>query len=105
MGTRPSADRIKVVTSDLRAEAGIWIRESETLTAVSNSIAELKFNRPEAGLFQAFVTTHSELVQEASDRCKEGSVAFSDTGATLKSVADTYDEEDLKYGEQLKNIW
>ncbi|MEV6388448.1 hypothetical protein [Nocardia xishanensis] len=105
MAPRPNADRIKVVTDNLRTESGIWTRESETLTTMAASIGGLKFNRTEAGLFQAFVTVHSELVEAASSRCKEGSPAFINTGTTLKKVADTYDEEDQKYAEQLKDIW
>ncbi|MFD3506318.1 hypothetical protein [Nocardia sp. NPDC058666] len=103
--SRPSAGEIKVATNDLRAEATVWTQGSETLTGLASKIEELKFNRVEAGLFQALVTTHSELVEDAAKRCTEGAPAFANTGTTLKFVADKYDEEDQVYADQLKNIW
>ncbi|MBH0781719.1 hypothetical protein [Nocardia bovistercoris] len=38
-------------------------------------------------------------------RVRERSTAFGNIGATLNKVANTYDEEDRLYAEQLKNIW
>ncbi len=103
--SRPSAEEIKVATNDLRAEATVWIQESGTLTSLASKIGELKFNRVEAGIFQALVAKHSELVEDSATRCTEGAPAFVNTGTTLKFVADKYDEEDQAFADQLKNIW
>ncbi|PEH75634.1 Uncharacterised protein [Nocardia farcinica] len=105
MPPRPTAERIKVATDNLRAESRVWTTESGTLTSISHAISRLKFNRTEAGMFQLIVTAHSNLVDKAAERCQEGSTAFADTGSTLNKVANTYDEEDRLYAERLANIW
>jgi hypothetical protein len=105
MAPRPSSEHLKVATDSLRSEAGVWARESDTLRSLADSISELKFNRTEAGIFQIIVSAHSKVVEEASARCAEGSAAFTDTGTTLRRVADIYDEEERSNAEQLNNIW
>lgn len=105
MAPRPSAERIRVVTDHLRTEAGKWSTESASLLTIADDISNLRFNRNEAGLFQLVVSAHSDLIDKASARCKEGVTAFTNTGVTLKKVADTYDEEDRKYADQLKELW
>ncbi|WP_157103967.1 hypothetical protein [Nocardia harenae] len=94
-----------MATDSLRNEAGVWIRESDTLASVSDSIGELKFNRTEAGIFQIIVSAHSKVVESASARCREGAAAFTETGLILRKVADIYDEEERTQADRLNNIW
>lgn len=105
MAPRPSAKTINVATEDLHNEATSWSRESDSLSGVTSKISTLKFNRAEAGLFQLIVSAHSEIIDYAADRCREGVSSFTQISNSLKKAADTYEYEDQHYANQLNNLW
>ncbi len=101
----PSSQEVKVATDVLRTEAGEWDAQSTALGAAETKIRALELGRVEAGLFQLIVSPDNDLVEHLANRCAEGKAAMTEIAKTLRSVADTYDEEDRNSAHRIQNIY
>jgi hypothetical protein len=105
MSDPPTAAEVAVATGALRSEAGEWAGQSTRMAAVGKKVAAMEFGRLEAGLFQMMVSPYNELIAVVAARCAEGATAMTEVGATLRSVADTYDAEDQAAEHRIRNIY
>jgi hypothetical protein len=64
-----------------------------------------ELGRVEAGLFQIIVSPYSDVVHAVTDRCREGAAAMTEVARTLRTAADTYDEEDLSSAHKIRNLY
>jgi hypothetical protein len=103
--TQPSGQQVAVATGVLRTEAGQWDAQSATMSGLSAKVAAMELGRVEAGLFQVMVSSYNEIVSVVQARCQEAGAAMTEVGATLRTVADTYDAEDLNSAHRIGKIY
>ena len=107
--TLPTAEQVTVATNSLRFEAGEWDSQSAAIGALGSKVAAMEFGRLEAGLFQLLVGPYNDVIHAVAARCRarcrEGAAAMTEIAATLRSVADTYDEEDEASMHRIKNVY
>lgn len=103
--TPPTPQQVKVATDALRKEAGVWDTESAEMGKIAPKAEGLRFNRIEAALFQVIFDTYSKVIDQVIARASEGTTQMAEIGKTLRSVADTYDQEDASNEHKLKNIY
>lgn len=101
----PSRQQVTVATGALRTEAVEWEHQSTAIAVVANKVAGMQLGRVEAGLFQLIVSPYNDIVEHVSQRCREGQAAMNEVAATLRKVADTYDEEDRANEHKIRNIY
>ena len=105
MSNPPSSAEVTVATGILRKEASVWDDQSAKLSALSTKVASMEFGRLEAGLFQLMVGPYNEVINAVAARTREGANTMTGIGATLISVADTYDAEDKANEHRIRNIY
>ncbi|MEV0299465.1 type VII secretion target [Nocardia sp. NPDC050710] len=96
---------VSVATDALRSEGKAWARESDTLDKVKSDIQSIGFNRVEAGVFQAIVSAHAEVVEKMTTLSGQAATSFDKVGQTLQTCADTYDAEDAAGKHRIDNLW
>lgn len=101
----PTRDQVTVATNALRAEAKEWNRQSTAVAAISSKVAGMELGRVEAGLFQLIVSPYNDIVTQVTQRCREGQTAMTEVATTLRTVADTYDQEDRANEHKIRNIY
>lgn len=101
----PTQDQIDVATETLRGEARIWDAQSAELGKILPKAQELRFNRVEAGLFQIIFDTYGQVIDQVTGRVTEGQQRTAEVGNTLRSVADTYDQEEARNEHALRNVY
>ncbi|MCE7001634.1 hypothetical protein LWC34_02080 [Kibdelosporangium philippinense] len=101
----PTADQVKVAIEALRQEAGVWDQEADTTGNIATAAEELRLNRIEAGLFQVIFDTYSQVIDQVIARANEGKTQMTEVADTLRSVADTYEQEEAANVHKLKNIY
>lgn len=101
----PTAQQIKTATDALRNEAGVWDKESGEMGKIGPKAEGLRLDRVEAGLFQVIFDAYKQVLDQVIARSNEGKTQMTDIGKTLRSVADTYDQEEAANVHKLKNIY
>ncbi|MFI6172972.1 hypothetical protein ACIBCN_39770 [Nocardia sp. NPDC051052] len=101
----PTPQELQVATGALRNEARTWTAEADTMGGLKTKIDGLEFGRVDAGIFQAIVDKHADLVHKLSGLCQEGSQRFEEVGSTLQICADTYDAEDAAGKHTFETLW
>jgi hypothetical protein len=101
----PSRQQVVVATDALRREANDWDHQSVAVAAISQKVTGLELGRVEAGLFQLIVSPYNEVVATVADRCREGQAAITEVAATLRIVADTYEEEDRNNEHRIRDLY
>jgi hypothetical protein len=101
----PSKQDVQVATESLRAEATIWLHESDQLEAIAGKAEGLRMSRLEAGVFQLMVSTYDAAVDQVTARCREGRQRTTDIATTLRQVADTYDDEERRNVHRFDNLY
>lgn len=90
----PTGGQMEVATDALRTEAGVWDDQSADLGRIGPAAVALRLTRVEAGLFQVIFSSYEEVLDQVVARAAEGTGRTADVGATLRAVADTYDQEE-----------
>lgn len=103
--THPSREQVTVATNALRSEAGEWESQAAELRSISMFVSTKGMNRAEAGLFQMIVGPYNDVVAQVSNRCREACEAMTEVSATLRKVADVYDEEDRNNAHRIHNLY
>lgn len=101
----PSREQVTVATNALRTEANEWDQQSTEIAAIASKVEGMELGRVEAGLFQLIVSPYNEIVEHVKQRCREGEAAMTEVAATLRKVADTYDEEDRNNAHKIANLY
>ncbi|MEH1029759.1 type VII secretion target [Micromonospora profundi] len=101
----PSKKDVEVATDTLRTEAGMWLRHSDTMAAITSRAEGLRMTALEAGLFQLLVKPYDEAADQITSRCREGRQRMTEIATTLRKVADTYDAEDASNAHELNNLY
>jgi hypothetical protein len=101
----PDRQQVTVATNALRTEAGEWDRQSAAMGETLSKVVGMELGRVEAGLFQLIVAPYNEVVHHVSERCREGQAAMTEVAATLRTVADRYDEEDRNNEHKIRNLY
>ena len=101
----PTAQQIEVATDALRTEADVWDAQSAQLGGIQAKVGELTFRRLQAGIFQILVSVNDDLVDHVAARCGEGRSQLAAVAATLRAVADTYDEEERANEHSFRNLY
>jgi hypothetical protein len=101
----PSKQQVKVATDTLRNEATVWLTQSDTLTTIANKASGLSLTRLEAGVFQLIESPYDAMVTMITSHCREGSQRMEDIATTLRSVADTYEQEDNENLHAIDNLY
>jgi hypothetical protein len=101
----PSTQTIKVATNALREEAGTWDTESARMGEIGAKADGLRLTRTEAGLFQVIFDAYGQVLDQIIARSNEGAQRMTDVGNTLRSVANTYDEEEAAHEHKIKNLY
>lgn len=101
----PTASELAVATGALRAEAGTWAAQAAAMDGIAAKVGSLGFSGIEAGIFQIIVSTHQELVDHLVARSREASAEMGQVAVTLRSVADTYDDEERRGEHALRNLY
>lgn len=101
----PTADQVQVAIQALRHEASVWDHEAEATGSVPAKAEGLRLNRIEAGLFQVIFDTYGQVIDQVIARTNEGRQQMTDIANTLRSVADTYEQEEAANVHKLKNIY
>lgn len=101
----PTPQQVEVATQALRIEAGVWETESGEMGKVSEKANGLRLNRIEAGLFQVIFNTYGQVIDQVVARSNEGVTQMADVARTLRTVADTYDQEDAAGVHRMTNIY
>jgi hypothetical protein len=93
--TRPTPTQIDVAIEVLRAEAGLWERQSQRLAdALTLTTAQRITGLGSAALFDDFLARYDEVVLTYAQRCTEGRDATHGIGIALDGVASTYEDEE-----------
>ena len=101
----PTAHDIAVATGALRTEADVWSAQAAVLAGISGQAGELAFDRLQAGVFQLIVTTHADLSAAVATRCGEGAGQMQQIAATLRHVADVYDDEERRHVHAFRHLY
>jgi hypothetical protein len=101
----PDKQLIQAATGTLRDEARIWDDQSRTLRDIKPKVEDLRLNRIEAGLFQLIVTEYEKAIDVIVARTGEGQRAMTNVADTLRTVADTYDQEEAAGVHRMKHIY
>jgi hypothetical protein len=101
----PDKQMIQAATGALRDEAKIWDDQSRTLGNIKPKVEDLRLNRIEAGLFQLIVTEYEKAIDVIVARTGEGQRAMTNVADTLRTVADTYDQEEAAGVHRMKHIY
>ncbi|NJC67934.1 hypothetical protein HC028_26010 [Planosporangium flavigriseum] len=59
----------------------------------------------EAGIFQLVASAYDNAVDQLTVRCREGQQRMTDVAATLRQVADTYDDEESKNLHRFRDLY
>ncbi len=101
----PSKQELQVATDALRTEAGIWDQQSDQLAAIVGEVEGLRLHRLEAGIFELIVSAYGAVVDQVSARCAEGHQRTVEVAATLRQVADTYDDEERRNEHAFRQLY
>jgi hypothetical protein len=99
-----TAPGFEVATDSLRTEAGVWDQQSTQMGNLASKVDGVRFDRFEAGVFQLIQGPYNDVVTQVHDRCTEAVQRMKEIADTLRAVAKTYDEEELKGIHRLKNL-
>lgn len=103
--TTPLGPQITVAVNALRAEARIWDDESDALAQLGSKAAGLRLTRIEAGLFQLVVDAYEQVIDQVTARSAEGRERLAQVGVTLRSIADTYEQEEAANEHRLRHLF
>lgn len=103
--TAPTPERVRVATAALRAEAQLWLARSDRMADLARAADRLGLGRVEAGVFQLVVDAYNAVAQVVARRCREGTTAMAQIGATLHQVADVYDAEDANAEHRIRQLY
>lgn len=101
----PDAAAVEVATKTLREEAKIWDDQSATLSEIGPKVEGLRMTRVEAGLFQVIYGEYHKAIDLVKARADEGKKETADVASTLRTVADTYDQEDAAGEHRIRNVY
>ncbi|MGQ0839137.1 hypothetical protein [Actinokineospora sp.] len=101
----PTADQIKVAIEALRADAKYWDTESTAMGTIGPKAEGLRLTRIEAGLFQVIFDAYADVLDQVIARSNEGRDRMTEVGTTLRTVADTYEQEEAANVHKLENIY
>jgi hypothetical protein len=101
----PSSGQIVAALDQMRVAAADWDDAATFLDEAARLTEEVKFTRLEAGVFQLAYDKYSPSPGYAGDRAKEGATACREIGSTLRTVANTYEEEDLSGAHALRGLY
>ena len=101
----PDSQTMQAATNALRGEAKIWDDQSKTMGDIGPKVEDLRLNRIEAGLFQVIVTEYEKAVDLIVTRTGEGQQAMTNVASTLRTVADTYDQEEAAGVHRMKHLY
>lgn len=65
----------------------------------------LRLSRVEAGPFQVIFDAYGQVLDQVSARSSEAATAMAEFANTLRSVANTYDEEEAAGVHRMSNIY
>lgn len=103
--TFPTPQEVAVATEVLRTEATEWDDQSAAVGAIAAKVGGMELGRVEAGLFQLVVSPYNEVVHAVQARCLEGQTAMTEMAATLRAVAETYEQEDDNNAHRIHNLY
>jgi hypothetical protein len=103
--TAPTPDQIVAATGALRTEADLWAAQSNQLRETARRAEAVRLSRLEAGIYQIMVGPYNEVVDMVVARCLEGRQQMAQIAATLKRIADTYDDEERQGQHRLFNLY
>jgi len=101
----PTADQVKVATEALRYEAGVWDREADEIGKIPAKAEDIRLTRIEAGLFQVIFDTYGQVIDQVIARTGEGRTQMNAVADALRTVADTYEQEENAQVHRMKNIY
>lgn len=101
----PSKEQVEVAIGVLRTEAGIWERNADVLDGLATKTQTLDFTRMEFGIFQMISGPHDEAIAQITQRCREGHDRMNDIAATLRKVAQTYEDEEARNLHRYRNLF
>lgn len=99
-----AGEGFEVATASLRTEAGVWEQQSQQVGTIAASADGLRFTRLEAGVFQIIVTAYASVVDQVTNRAREGQQRMQEIADTLRRVADVYEDEERRGIHRLLNL-
>jgi hypothetical protein len=103
--TSPNPAEVRVATHALRTEADLWDEQGDGLETVSINVDDLALGGLESGVFRAFAGPYNDVVHQVASRSREGVKSMRDISATLRLVANTYDNEDAAAEHWLRGLY
>jgi hypothetical protein len=101
----PSQQAIQVAIEALRAEANMWLHQSDQMQATAYRAGGERLGRLEAGVFQLMLSAYDTTADQVTARCREGHQRMADIAAALRQVADTYADEEARNIHKFTNIY
>jgi hypothetical protein len=101
----PSSQTVQAATKALRDEAKVWDDQSKTTGDIAPKVEGLRLSRIEAGLFQVIVTEYEKAIDVIVTRTGEGQQVMTNVADTLRTVADTYDQEESAGVHRMKHLY
>lgn len=101
----PTRQQVVVATEALRNEAHVWDQQSASMAQVVTHAGALRLDHIEAGIFQLLFAAYAPVVDQVTARSDEARKRLREVGSTLRQVASTYDEEDLKNEHLFRNLY
>lgn len=83
----------------------MWSTQAGAMEQTHSAAARLGFDRLQAGVFQVIVTAHADLAATIQARCAEAAREMARIAATLREVADTYDDEEHRNVHALRHLY
>jgi len=104
------ADKVTVVTSALRAEAGKWDGLADKMQPIADAaktltLSPLAFFAGFSPDFMAHSAAYDKFQNSVAKVLTEAVTEFRQLGIVLKKVASTYDETDEKQAQDLDKIY
>lgn len=101
----PSKKQLNVSIERMKTASTGWSATSHDLTQAGDKIAELKFSKLEAGIFQHAYQAYIDAASYVQDRMREGASETTNVSSTLKVNADTYQREEESNTHAIKGLY
>lgn len=101
----PSSDQIHAALDQMRTTANKWEEAAGFLDSALSKTELVKFTNIEAGVFALSYNKYSPTPTYAGDRAREGAAACREIAATLRDVANVYEEEDRRGEHALRGLY
>ncbi|KRQ26892.1 MULTISPECIES: hypothetical protein [Mycobacteroides] len=101
----PSKKQLNVSIERMKTASNAWHAASEDLTKGSEKIADLKFSKLEAGIFQNAYQAYIDAASYVQDRMKEGASEAGNVSSTLQENAETYQREEDSNTHAIKGLY